>query len=145
MRWRFWLAAAGGMAAGYGWFQWFQRSIDGKMRRDIGAPVTPGVGQRPNQAASAAPPAPEATAAKSLSGTSLQTESILLAVREHPGILQTELYSRFPGESRRVLQDLLLQLDREGSLRREREGNTYRLQIAGKEKTKKAKGGSRPN
>ncbi len=52
---------------------------------------------------------------------------ILEGVKERPGILQTEFYDLIPEENRRRLQDILLQMDREGLLRREREGRTYRL------------------
>ncbi|WP_321531014.1 hypothetical protein [uncultured Desulfuromonas sp.] len=55
------------------------------------------------------------------------TWRVLQRVMEQPGILQTEIYGLFPKENRKHLQATLLQLDKENVLRREKEGNTYRL------------------
>jgi hypothetical protein len=52
---------------------------------------------------------------------------IIAQVSRTPGILQTEIYSRFPDENRKSLQAVLLQMDRDGVLQREREGSSYRL------------------
>lgn len=52
---------------------------------------------------------------------------IVASVSRSPGILQTEIYTQFPDESRKTLQTVLLEMDRDGVLRREREGSTYRL------------------
>ncbi|MFN2257190.1 MAG: hypothetical protein ABR516_01780 [Desulfuromonadaceae bacterium] len=52
---------------------------------------------------------------------------IIDLVSRTPGILQTELYSSFPDEKRKTLQAVLLQMDRDGALQREREGSSYRL------------------
>ncbi|MDY0292187.1 MAG: hypothetical protein RBR02_07635 [Desulfuromonadaceae bacterium] len=55
---------------------------------------------------------------------------IVALVSRTPGILQTEIYTNFPDENRKNLQAILLQMDRDGALRREREGSTYRLFVA---------------
>ena len=52
---------------------------------------------------------------------------IAALVSRTPGILQTDIYAKFPDESRKSLQAVLLQMDRDGILRREREGPSYRL------------------
>jgi hypothetical protein len=49
------------------------------------------------------------------------------AVKKEPGILQTALYGRFPDVKERVLQQALLKMDREGTLRRTREKGSYAL------------------
>jgi len=46
---------------------------------------------------------------------------------KNPGLLQTEMYKHFPHEKRKNLQGILLQLDNEKVLRREKDGNSYRL------------------
>jgi len=55
------------------------------------------------------------------------TWRVLQRVMEQPGIMQTEIYGLFPKENRKHLQATLLQLDKEKVLRREKEGNSYRL------------------
>lgn len=55
---------------------------------------------------------------------------IVSMVSRSPGILQTDVYAHFPEENRKNLQAVLLQMDRDGALRREREGATYRLFVA---------------
>ena len=55
------------------------------------------------------------------------TWRVLQRVMEQPGIMQTEIYGLFPKENRKHLQATLLQLDKENVLRREKEGNSYRL------------------
>jgi hypothetical protein len=52
---------------------------------------------------------------------------MLQRVVKKPGILQVELYKAFPREKRKHLQTTLLQLDKDQLLRREKEGNSYRL------------------
>jgi hypothetical protein len=42
-------------------------------------------------------------------------------------MLQTELYELFPGEERKQLQALLLKMDRNGVIRREKKENSYRV------------------
>jgi hypothetical protein len=54
-------------------------------------------------------------------------KKIVKQVREHPGLLQTELYGLFPAIGRKQLQDLLLRLGRQGVLQRKPEKGTYRL------------------
>ncbi len=53
--------------------------------------------------------------------------AVLAAVAAEPGVKQTALYGRFPGSSKKRLQDLLRRLEKEGRLTRERAGGTYRL------------------
>lgn len=55
---------------------------------------------------------------------------IIALVSRTPGILQTEVYTQFPEENRKSLQAVLLQMDKDGTLQREREGPSYRLFIA---------------
>jgi len=55
---------------------------------------------------------------------------IVALVSRTPGILQTEVYTQFPEENRKSLQAVLLQMDKDGTLQREREGSSYRLFIA---------------
>lgn len=52
---------------------------------------------------------------------------ILQAVARTPGVTQVELYADFPDEERRELQRQLRELDREGRVRREKQGSSYRL------------------
>ena len=52
---------------------------------------------------------------------------MLQRVVKKPGILQVDLYKAFPREKRKHLQATLLQLDKDQLLRREKEGNSYRL------------------
>jgi hypothetical protein len=54
-------------------------------------------------------------------------EGLLRMITELPGMLQTELYELFPGEERKQLQALLLKMDRNGVIRRERKENSYRV------------------
>lgn len=57
-----------------------------------------------------------------------QPEALMLErVRQSPGILQTEIYDAFASRGRKELQEMLLKMDREGRVRREKKGNTYRL------------------
>ena len=55
---------------------------------------------------------------------------VIALVTRTPGILQTEIYAQFPDENRKNLQGVLLQMDRDGALLREREGSSYRLFVA---------------
>ncbi|MEA3464992.1 MAG: hypothetical protein U9R29_03105 [Thermodesulfobacteriota bacterium] len=52
---------------------------------------------------------------------------VVQRVTESPGILQTELYKLFPHDNSKHLQTMLLQLDKENILRRDKDGNSYRL------------------
>ncbi len=52
---------------------------------------------------------------------------ILEAVAKSPGILQADLYDHFPEQDRRVLQKVLLGMDREELLERKKEKSTYKL------------------
>lgn len=65
----------------------------------------------------------------SVAPDSLDARIIALVTRT-PGILQTEVYAQFPDENRKSLQAVLLQMDRDGTLSREREGSSYRLFVA---------------
>ncbi|MCA1796957.1 MAG: hypothetical protein LC645_05335 [Geobacteraceae bacterium] len=74
----------------------------------------------------------EIAAGKTQIDTDADAQNVLDAqiidlVSRTPGILQTELYSSFPDEKRKTLQAVLLQMDRDGALQREREGSSYRL------------------
>lgn len=77
----------------------------------------------------AAPETPRATPPEKPSAAaelSLE-EQILKHVKGHRGVLQTELYDKFPEQERRVLQKALAAMDADGTLRREKEKSTYRL------------------
>ncbi|HKJ04974.1 MAG TPA: hypothetical protein VJ974_05200 [Geopsychrobacteraceae bacterium] len=54
-------------------------------------------------------------------------DALIKVVTDLPGLLQTELYELFPGEERKRLQALLLQLDRKGVIRREKKKSSYRV------------------
>jgi len=60
-------------------------------------------------------------------GTSDLNARITVQVTRTPGMLQTDIYARFPEENRKALQAVLLRMDRSGALKREREGSSYRL------------------
>ncbi|WP_020676553.1 hypothetical protein [Geopsychrobacter electrodiphilus] len=52
---------------------------------------------------------------------------ILAFVALNPGLSQAEVYARFPDSDRRELQKRLRKFDQAGSVRREKEGSSYRL------------------
>lgn len=54
-------------------------------------------------------------------------ESLLTVINDLPGLLQTELYALFPDRERKKLQTLLLKLDRNGLIRREKKNSSYRV------------------
>lgn len=54
-------------------------------------------------------------------------EEILLAVKNLPGLKQTEIYSSFSDVNRKRLQQLLKDLDSEGKIKREKQGSSYQL------------------
>ena len=54
-------------------------------------------------------------------------QQILEEVSRRPGILQSDLYEYLPAIERRALQKILLDMDRQGKLRREKEKSSYRL------------------
>jgi len=115
-----WIVAAGAAAGGY----YCYRRLQG-MEQEI----------RDEQKKSPDPPEPEEIKSGSAGDSggqeraivsSLATQLVFLAQAE-PGILQTELYRRFPGENRRTLQELLRQLADEGRLRREKVKSSFRI------------------
>ncbi|MGE4578810.1 MAG: hypothetical protein AB7F21_04665 [Desulfuromonadales bacterium] len=73
-----------------------------------------------------AEPEPVPLAAETEEGLPLETR-ILQCLAGRQGMLQTELYSDFPEQDRKTMQGVLLEMDRGGLLRREKEGSTYRL------------------
>ncbi|BCR05227.1 hypothetical protein DESUT3_22960 [Desulfuromonas versatilis] len=54
-------------------------------------------------------------------------EQILKQIKGPKGMLQTELYGKFPDQDRRHLQKVLAAMDADGTLKREKEKSTYRL------------------
>lgn len=64
--------------------------------------------------------------AESSEPTSLE-DGLLKVVNDLPGLLQTELYELFPAEERKRLQTLLLRLDRDGVIKREKKNSSYRV------------------
>lgn len=73
-------------------------------------------------------PKPEVTASDAPAADEPDLHARIVAlVAGSPGMLQTEIYASIPEEKRKALQTMLLQMDRSGSLKREREGSSYRL------------------
>jgi CHASE3 domain sensor protein len=58
--------------------------------------------------------------------SSLEDE-ILAAVKNLPGIKQTELYTSFADINRKQLQQMLKEMDENGKLKREKKGSSYLL------------------
>lgn len=54
-------------------------------------------------------------------------EEILIAVKNMPGMKQTELYSSFADVNRKRLQQLLKEMDDAGQIKREKQGSSYLL------------------
>lgn len=54
-------------------------------------------------------------------------DELLAAVKNLPGIKQTEVYSSFPDVDRKKLQQLLKEFEEKGLLRREKKGSSYSL------------------
>jgi len=52
---------------------------------------------------------------------------ILAAINEKPGLLQTDLYALFPDQDKKAMQGLLLEMNREGKITREKEKSTYKV------------------
>ena len=55
--------------------------------------------------------------------------TIIDIVKNHPGILQTDIYKEFPGVDRKLIQKELLELDQSGRISRKKHGSTYQLTI----------------
>lgn len=110
----FWVVVA---AAGVGGFYCFRRlqEMEEDIREEIAASQ-----EAATQDAKETPASPE-------SAPVTLADQVLSLVRKHPGRLQTELYRDLAQVSRRDLQALLLELDREGRLRRVKEKSTYKL------------------
>lgn len=73
------------------------------------------------------PAPPERAAVESPSVQQTLAWRLVQRISQKPGLRQTELYRQFPRENRKNLQAALLQLDREGAIRRQKEGSSYRL------------------
>ncbi|PLX89371.1 MAG: hypothetical protein C0618_01340 [Desulfuromonas sp.] len=54
-------------------------------------------------------------------------DGLLKVVSDLPGLVQTEIYELFPEEERKRVQALLLKLDRDGKIRREKKKSSYRV------------------
>jgi len=116
------------------------RELEAEIRRDIeeknrsseeedagGEKVTPADNDQPNQQRDLTPKPDRTLAEKTEEGPTAIDLRVLALVAEFPGLLQTELYGRLPDLNRRELQQLLLKLDREGRIRREKQGGSYRV------------------
>ena len=115
----FWMIAAG--AAGYYGFRRLQR-LERDIRHEVGR-------EGEVQGSGAVDPEdsrPKTARKPKVAPPSLE-EQITRRVTENPAILQTELYTVFPEENRRTLQEMLRKMEREGGLKRTKEGGTYRL------------------
>lgn len=113
-----WLVVAGAAAGGYYCYRRL-REIEGEIRAEEKQPAS-----SPAAAPSSSPPG---TAAAGEMGEKPLGDRLAEAVAKEPGILQTELYRRFSGENRRTLQDEIRRLVDSGTLRRQKDKNTYRV------------------
>lgn len=125
------MVAAGAVAVGFYGYRRLQL-IEKEIRSDITAVSAIREAERAAAEESVPPVAAVrrevATEKKRPSGAGVPLDDRLReAVRKEPGILQTTLYERFPEVKSRVMQQTLLNMDREGRLRRTREGGSYAL------------------
>ncbi|MFO7984055.1 MAG: hypothetical protein R6V08_11430 [Desulfuromonadales bacterium] len=124
----FFVATAGLVVAGYFGYRKLQK-IEDEIREDLESrdeaeTSGAGTGKTPEMtpAVKKEMPSPVNEASKE------EIEALVLEkVRQSPGILQTEIYNAFAGRYRKELQGMMLKMDREGRLRREKKGSTYRL------------------
>lgn len=124
----FFVATAGLVVAGYFGYRKLQK-IEDEIREDLESrdeteTSEAGTGKTPEMkpVVKKEMPSPVNEASKE------EIEALVLEkVRQSPGILQTEIYDTFADRYRKELQGMLLKMDREGLVRREKKGSTYRV------------------
>lgn len=124
----FFVATAGLVVAGYFGYRKLQK-IEDEIREDLKSrneieATGAGIGKKPEMKPleKKEMPSPVNEASKE------EIEALVLEkVRQSPGILQTEIYDAFADRYRKELQGMLLKMDREGLVRREKKGSTYQL------------------
>lgn len=68
------------------------------------------------------------TPANSVGVKPTKVEKLLLAaVKAQPGLMQTTLYKQIPGQSPKVLQELLRKMDQAGKIKREKAKGSYQV------------------
>jgi len=124
----FFVATAGLVVAGYFGYRKLQK-IEDEIREDL---ESRNESEGPGAVAGKTPemkPAVKKEMPSTVSeGSKEEIEALVLEkIRQSPGILQTEIYDAFADRYRKELQGMLLKMDREGMLRREKKGSTYRV------------------
>ncbi|MCP3177525.1 hypothetical protein MJO47_10470 [Desulfuromonas sp. KJ2020] len=100
------------------------KEIEREIRQEARSVAEPDQEKRPSDVQ--VEPEPVPLAVETEEGLPLETR-ILQCLAGRQGMLQTELYDDFPEQDRKTMQGILLEMDRGGLLRREKEGSTYRL------------------
>lgn len=124
----FFVATAGLVVAGYFGYRKLQK-IEDEIREDLESrdeaeTSGAGIGETPEMkpVVKKEMPSPVNEASKE------EIEALVMEkVRQSPGLLQTEIYDAFADRYRKELQGMMLKMDREGRLHREKKGSTYRL------------------
>ncbi|MCF6179083.1 MAG: FAD-binding protein [Geopsychrobacter sp.] len=98
-----------------------EREIRATQQRRVDEPELPKASEAPTVETPVVEQDSQLNAAENL------LEDLLATVRETPGLTQLELYRHFADRDRRELQKMLRELDRQGRLRREKKGSSYRL------------------
>lgn len=119
----FFVATAGLVVAGYFGYRKLQK-IEEEIREEIETREEPA--QSDAEKAKVVEVKPKKPPAKKAPADTLEAQ-VLEAVRREPGKLQTAIYDEFAGTDRKKIQELLLRMDREGKLRREKKGSTYKI------------------
>lgn len=120
MSFGFWVVVAAGGVGGYLAFRRL-RAMEGEIRGEI-------AGRRASATRSYEPEREAAAEGMRAQTVAVTLESqVLSLIRTRPGLLQTDLYRELSQVDRKVLQELLLQLDRGGRIRRGKEKSTYKL------------------
>jgi len=124
------LVVAGGLAAGcYYGYRKLQR-VEQEIREELrakGLAAEDEPAPAPSKPA-VTPPRPAPPSPSPAPGGSLEAQ-VVACLETSPGMLQTELYARFPESERKALQAVLLKMDKAGTLRRTKEKSTYRLDL----------------
>lgn len=99
------------------------------MEREIRAELEKALENQQVKAQAPQPSLPESMQRAGMVGSeSTGIESQLLeAVDVDPGILQTALYKKIPGQSAKTLQDMLRKMDQDGKVRRVKAKGSYKV------------------